>query len=160
MVVNRRRVVQVLGGVTMASLTGAGKAQFWFAPSLTYPAVKIGNVNSLKDNEPVYFSYPDDRSQGILVKLGKPAVGGVGRGRDIVAFSAACTHMGCGVQYKGGRFLCPCHYSLFDPAKGGLNYQGLAGTGLPQIQLGVAANGDIYARAVNGLIWGRVRNII
>lgn len=159
MVVNRRRVVQVLGGVTMASLTGAGKAQFWFAPSLTYPAIKVGNVNALKNNEPVYFSYPDARSQGILVKLGRPAIGGVGRDRDIVAFSAACTHMGCGVQYKDGRFLCPCHYSMFDPAKAAAVYQGLASTGLPQIQLGVAQNGDIFARAVNGLIWGRVKNI-
>lgn len=159
MVVSRRRVVQVLGGVTMASLTGAGKAQFWFAPSLTYPAIKIANVKDLKDNEPVFFNYPDDRAQGILVKLGKPAIGGVGRGRDIVAFSAACTHMGCGVTYQDGRFLCPCHYSMFDPAKAGVAYQGLAGIGLPQIQLGIDRKGDIYARAVNGLIWGRVRNI-
>ncbi len=159
MMLSRRRVVQVLGGVTMASLTGAGKAQFWFAPSLTYPAVRVGNIRNLQNNQPMLFNYPDARAQGILVKLGRPALGGVGPNRDIVAFSAACTHMGCPVVYKNGRFVCPCHYSMFDPAKAAQVYQGLASTGLPQIQLRVAPNGDILANAINGLIWGRVKNV-
>jgi arsenite oxidase small subunit len=159
MVFTRRRVVQILGGLTMASFTGLGKAQFWYAPSLTYPALKVGNVRSLKDNVPVYFSYPDSRAQGLLVKLGRPAVMGVGPNRDIVAFSAACTHMGCGVQYKGERIVCPCHLSMYDPAKAAQVYQGLASTSLPQIQLRVQANGDLYANAINGLIWGRAKNI-
>jgi len=159
MVVTRRRVVQILGGLTMASLTGLGRAQFWYAPSLTYPALKVGNVGSLKDNAPVIFNYPDSRAQGLLVKLGRPAVLGVGAGRDIVAFSAACTHMGCPVQYKGGRMVCPCHLSMYDPAKAAQVYQGLASTSLPQIQLRVQGNGDILANAVNGLIWGRAKNV-
>ncbi len=159
MVVSRRHIVQVLSGVTMASITGVGKAQFWFAPSLTYPAVRVGNIRNLQNNQPVYFNYPDARAQGILVKLGRPAIGGVGQGRDIVAFSAACTHMGCGVQYRNGRLLCPCHYSMFDPAKAAQVYQGLASTSLPQIQLRITQNGDIFANAINGLIWGRVRNV-
>lgn len=159
MVVSRRRVVQILGGVSMASLTGVGKAQYWFAPSLTYPVVRVGNVNRLQNNAPVLFNYPDSRAQGILVKLGKPAIAGVGQGRDIVAFSATCTHMGCGLQFKAGRMVCPCHYSMFDPAKAAQVYQGLASTSLPQIQLRVQANGDILASAINGLIWGRVKNV-
>lgn len=159
MVVSRRHAIQVLGGLTMASLTGLGKAQYWFAPSLTYPVVKVGNVSNLKDHQPVYFSYPDAKSQGLLVKLGKPAIAGVGKGRDIVAFSASCTHMGCPVQYSNGRLLCPCHFSMYDPAKSAQVYQGLASSGLAQIQLRVAQNGDILANAMNGLIWGRVKNV-
>jgi len=143
----------------MASMTGVGRAQFWFAPSLTYPALKVGNTRNLQNNQPVYFNYPDSRAQGLLVKLGRPALLGVGSGRDIVAFSASCTHMGCGVQYKGGRMVCPCHFSMYDPAKAAQVYQGLASTSLPQIQLRIQANGDIFANAVNGLIWGRAKNI-
>ncbi|MBF6592889.1 MAG: arsenate reductase (azurin) small subunit [Thermaceae bacterium] len=140
-------------------MTGVGRAQFWFAPSLTYPALKVGNTRNLQNNQPVYFNYPDSRAQGLLVKLGRPALLGVGSGRDIVAFSASCTHMGCGVQYKGGRMVCPCHFSMYDPAKAAQVYQGLASTSLPQIQLRIQANGDIFANAVNGLIWGRAKNI-
>ncbi|MCL5964842.1 MAG: arsenate reductase (azurin) small subunit [Deinococcota bacterium] len=159
MVASRRQVIRILGGVTVASLTGVGKAQWGFAPSLTYPAIRVGNIRTLQNNQPVYFAYPDDRAQAILVKLGRPAIGGVGQGRDIVAFSAACTHMGCGVQYKGGRLVCPCHYSMFDPAKAAQVYQGLANTSLARIRLRIAPNGDILANAMEGLIWGRVKNV-
>lgn len=159
MVASRRQVIQVLSGVTLASIVGVGRAEVWFAPSLPYPAIRVGSLNKLQDNTPVYFNYPDSRSQAILVKLGKPALGGVGKGRDVVAFSATCTHMGCGVQYKEGRLLCPCHYSMFDPAKAAQVYQGLASTALPRVQLSVAQNGDIFAKALTGLVWGRVKNI-
>jgi len=83
----------------------------------------------------------------------------VGKDRDIVAFSALCTHMGCPVQYEKGRFICRCHYSMFDPAKAGQPYQGLASSWLPQIPLRMDGKGDIYAVAVAGLIWGRVKNV-
>lgn len=154
---SRRSVFKVLAGVV--AVASGGKAQYGYAPSLAYPALKVGNINNLRDGQAVYFNYPDGSAQGVLVKLGQRAIGGVGRGRDIVAFSAACTHMGCGVQFKGGRFVYPCHYSMFDPAKAGQCYQGLASTPLPQIRLRVAQNGDLLAQGVVGLIWGRARNI-
>ena len=158
-VVSRRRFLQG-SAVTIIAASQFAKAQDWFAPALVYPALKIGNVNSLKPGSAVNFSYPDEASQGILLQLTEQAIGGVGRGRDIVAYSAACTHMGCGVQYKSGRLQCPCHYSLYDPAKNGQVYQGVASSYLPQIPLRVAANGDIYAIAVEGLIWGRAVNLL
>ncbi|GEM88531.1 arsenate reductase (azurin) small subunit [Meiothermus granaticius] len=159
MMVTRRRAIQILSGVTVASVTGVGKAQWGFAPSLSYPAIRVGNIRTLQNNQPLYFAYPDSRAQAILIKLGRPALGGVGQNRDIVAFSATCTHMGCGVQYKGGRLVCPCHYSMFDPTKAAQVYQGLASTGLPRIRLRIAQNGDILANAMEGLIWGRTKNV-
>jgi NADH-dependent fumarate reductase subunit C len=72
-----------------------------------------------------------------------------------------CTHMGCPVVYSKKRFLCACHYSLFDPAKNGQSYQGHASEWLPQIILRFEPRtGDIYAEGVEGLIWGRVRNVL
>lgn len=157
--ITRRRFLE--GGMTIVALASLPRAKAQvIAPSLGYPAMKIGNVGKLQKGTAAYFNYPDDAAQGVLLKFGKPAIGGLGKERDIVAFSAACTHMGCPVQLKGERLQCPCHFSMFDPAKNGQVYQGLATSYLPQIPLRIDSNGDIYAVAVEGLIWGRARNIL
>jgi cytochrome b6-f complex iron-sulfur subunit len=49
---------------------------------------------------------------------GKPAVLVHLNNGDFVAYSAVCTHQGCTVAYKNGQLACPCHGSVFDPAKG------------------------------------------
>lgn len=38
-------------------------------------------------------------------------------GRDFVAMSNVCTHLGCRVRWIGerGQFFCPCHAGVFDP---------------------------------------------
>jgi arsenite oxidase small subunit len=103
----------------------------------------------------VAFYYPDQNASAWLVKLKTPAFEGVGPEQDIVAFSGICTHMGCPVGFDGDRFVCPCHYSMFDPAKNGHVYQGLASDYLPQITLRLDAAGDIHAERMSGLVWGR-----
>ena len=127
------------------------------AEGLPFRAVKIGNLHDLKVGQPVTFQYPDTQTPAYLVKLGTPAIGGVGPQQDVVAFTGLCTHMGCPVAFKEGRFICPCHFSQFDPAKNGEVYQGLAVEYLPQITLHVVAGtNDIVAEAIEGVIWGRV----
>lgn len=125
-----------------------------------WPNVKAGNIKDIQSGKPVSFSYPDDSSPAWLLKLDESAVEGVGAHQDIVAFSGICTHMGCPVEFKGGRFVCPCHYSMFDPAKNGEPYQGLASDYLPQIRLRIdKATGNIHAVAMSGLIWGRQQDV-
>lgn len=121
----------------------------------TWPSVKVGNVKDLEPGKPVGFNYPDAKSPALLVKLKSAAYDGAGPGGDIVAYSAICTHMGCPVEFTGERFVCPCHYSMFDPAKNGQVYQGLASDYLPQIELRIDAAGDISAVRMSGLVWGR-----
>ncbi len=158
MKVSRRSVLKA--GAAGAALVALGPSFAQEYPE-DYPLTVIGNINDLEVGQAVYFSYPDGRSQGILVKLGKEAVAGIGPERDIVAYSAACTHMGCGVLYKNERFVCPCHNSMFDPAVNGQVYQGLATTYLPQIGLRLNdQTGELSAAFVEGVIWGRVDNVL
>ena len=58
--------------------------------------------------------------------------------RDIVAYSALCTHTGCDVADWNAetlRFQCPCHDSQFDPADGARVVGGPAPRPLPSLPL-------------------------
>lgn len=157
MPLSRRGLVQSGAAIgLLAKPMAARAAQAVMAPAGGWPRTKIANLHALKPNEPVAFSYPDAASPAMLVKLGHAAYEGAGPDRDVVAYSSICTHMGCPVAFVDGRFVCPCHYSEFDPAKNGQVYQGLAADYLPQIHLSIdTASGDIYAERMSGLIWGR-----
>jgi arsenite oxidase small subunit len=107
-------------------------------------------------------TYPDKSSPISLLKIGREVVNGVGPARDIVAFSRYCTHMGGSLTYRfeTGAFHCPLHYAMFDASKGGLIVIGQATDNLPQIELEVDSQGDIYAVGIKGLIYGRQANIL
>ncbi len=92
--------------------------------------------------------------------------------RGIVAYSKICTHAGCAISlYRVPTFapvepkpalVCPCHYSTFDPAKGGDVLFGPAGRPLPQLPLTIDSNGELraagnFSGAVGPSWWG-VRN--
>jgi len=73
----------------------------------------------------------------------------------ILAYSKVCTHAGCAVsEYRKPlfpptspqpAFVCPCHYSTFDPATGGSVIYGPAGRNLPQLPLMIDDAGDLRA---------------
>ena len=74
----------------------------------------------------------------------------------IVAFSKICTHAGCAIAlYRTPLFpadaprpalVCPCHYSTFDPAKGGDVIYGPAGRKLPMLPLAIGSDGVLRAK--------------
>ncbi len=127
-----------------------------------YPAKRLANIKDLKVDQPVTIAYPDDDSAGVLLKLGRPVEGGVGRDNDIVAFSIICPHQGFALNYiAADRTLnCPGHYSRFDCEKGGQEIWGHATQNLPQFKLQIDAQGDIHAIAVDELIYGRLSNVL
>jgi arsenite oxidase small subunit len=53
---------------------------------------------------------------------------------------------------------CPCHFSRFDLAKKGVMILGQARQSLPQVTLEVR-DGDIFAVAVSGLVYGYRSNL-
>jgi Rieske Fe-S protein len=51
-------------------------------------------------------------------ETGKPGVLVHLKSGGFVAYSAVCKHRGCTVAYEDGKLACPCHGSVYDPAKG------------------------------------------
>jgi ubiquinol-cytochrome c reductase iron-sulfur subunit len=87
----------------------------------------------------------------------------------ILAFSKICPHAGCAVSmFRYPLFsaraprpalVCPCHYSTFDPARGGALIFGPAGRPLPQLPLRIDVGGELRASGpMSGLVgpswWG------
>jgi ubiquinol-cytochrome c reductase iron-sulfur subunit len=75
--------------------------------------------------------------------------------QGILAYSKICTHAGCAIAlYRKPTFpeleakpafVCPCHYSTFDPATGGTVIFGPAGRNLPQLPLQIDVDGHLRA---------------
>lgn len=159
------------GAASVMSITmfpGTAQASEAKARVIGYPRKLLGKLSELNTNEPLYFNYPDDgpNTQGILVKMGVPAGGGLGPKQDVVGFSLMCTHQGGPMNgaYKvvgEHRVLgqCPFHLSTFDMRRHGIIVSGQAYESLPQILLELEGD-DIYAVGVMGLLFGRTDNII
>jgi ubiquinol-cytochrome c reductase iron-sulfur subunit len=135
------------------------------------------------EEETFYTAFPQgaDREQLgaplVVVRL-PPAQLNLPSGRQgwapggILAYSKICTHAGCAIAlYRKPTFapteprpalVCPCHYSTFDPARGGDVIFGPAGRSLPQLPLLVDGSGHLraagnFSGAVGPSWWG-VRN--
>lgn len=128
-----------------------------------YPIIPIAKIGQLTKSAAKGFSYPDEHSPCMLVKLDSAVDGGVGPEKNIVAYSSMCTHMGCFVSYDGSTqtFQCPCHFSVFDPGNNGQMVCGQATESLPRIELSHdPKTGHIVATGIQGQLYGRVSNIL
>ena len=88
-----------------------------------------------------------DVGAGDAISFTNPADGGSAlliRERDgtLSALSAVCTHAGCDVEWHGGRLICPCHRSTFDPHTGAPR-RGPATTPLPVLPV-VERGGEVF----------------
>ena len=80
--------------------------------------VPLGSAIEFRDD------YSGDRA--VLVHL---------EGGQFVAYSVVCTHQGCVVVYRDGELVCPCHGSVFDPARGGSAVRGPAREPLQKVEV-------------------------
>lgn len=136
------------------------------ARTARYPRIKVGRLSALKQDKPVIIRYPGkaDGQKALLIKLGEPALGGIGPNRDVVAFNAFCTHQGGPLedQYDAkNKIMGPCefHLSSFDLTRHGIMVSASAVQNLPQIVLELKGD-DIYAVGVLGLIYGYPDNLL
>jgi len=155
-----------------AGVAAAGAAAATVIPSraeaspqlarVSYPSHRLANVDDLKLNQPLQVAYPDANAPGVLLKLGTKVPGGVGPVGDIVGFTTVCPHKGFPLAYNGSdRTLnCPGHYSRFDCENGGQQIWGQATANLPQYELRIDANGDIFADGIDELLYGRLSNVL
>ncbi len=164
--VGRRRFLAGTGsavaGVAVAgAISGHAKAEPAKA-LVEYPSQKLANIKDLKVNEPLDITYPDDDAPGVLLKLGQRVASGIGPDGDVVGFSTVCPHKGYPLAYDASDkvFNCPGHYSRFDAEKDGQQIWGQATQNLPQYDLRIDDEGNIYAEGVDELLYGRLSNVL
>lgn len=165
---SRRSFLLTSGTATatiMVSMNHAGAETQMPATVASYPRKKIATLSSLKVDEPIEFEYPDggDYASAMLVKMGTEGGGGIGPGKDVVAFNYFCTHQGGNLTgtYKGetkSLGACPLHLSTYDLTRHGILISGQAYQSLPQVLLELDGD-DIYAVGIFGLIFGRYDNL-
>ena len=172
---NRRQFLMYSGAtaatastVSLTLFPGTAKAAQAKARVVGYPRKLVGKLSEMKDNVPAVINYPDDgkNSMATMVKTGVKCGGGVGAQRDLVAFSALCTHQGGPLL---GRYRvvdehrimgsCPLHLSTYDVTRHGIIISGQAYESLPQVLLELDGD-DIYAVGMMGLIYGRNQNLM
>ncbi|MDH3668488.1 MAG: arsenate reductase (azurin) small subunit [Paracoccaceae bacterium] len=157
--VSRRDILSI----GAAAGLGAGLASLEPSPARaqTMPQTEVAKLADLAPGTALDFAYPDEDSPAILLAMGGPVEDGIGPNGNIVAFSTLCTHKGCPVGWQTDQqmLICPCHWSTFDPAKGGRMIIGQASQGLPQIVLKVEGDA-VMATGVDGLIYGRQTNVL
>ncbi|MFQ5651564.1 MAG: arsenate reductase (azurin) small subunit [bacterium] len=143
---------------TLAALAVAPVGSVFARPKLAgttylpYPDQKIASFDEIKTSGQMAFTFPDDSSPCLAIYV--PDAG-------VVAYSLQCPHTGCPVLYQPEAkvFECTCHFSRFDAEKNAQEICGQATVRLPRIELEVKDN-DVYAVGVDGLIFGRVSNIL
>ena len=165
-----RRQFLLTSGLTVATVmvvVNAGTPWAKEVPAVvsTYPRKFVVKLSALKRDRPLDFEYPDEGqyAESMIVRLGVPAGGGIGKDRDVVAFNNFCTHQG-GVlsgTYQGDTKslgACPLHLSTYDLTRHGILIAGQAYQSLPQVLLELEGD-KIFAVGVFGLIFGRFDNL-
>jgi arsenite oxidase small subunit len=155
-----RRDFLLAGAVVVAGAglaIGSGKA-FAQLVRAAHPRRLVARASALAPGASLGFDYPRRGLENLLLRLTRPAAGGVGPLADIVAFSARCTHLGksLATSFDASTSLlgpCPGHLTLFDPTRHGIVLSGSATASLPQVVLELAGD-EIYAIGMQGLVFG------
>lgn len=98
----------VAGGVAITRMTTPAMPKPWWPALVDGVPIDWHRVASLADIGTQAIKFVSEAVVGYVIYSDEK--------QEVVAFSAACTHMGCIVQWndKTRRFDCPCHNGRFD----------------------------------------------
>lgn len=143
-----RRALLATGSATLALLLlgrlPGGRASVALARALQKKfrppagARSVGNLRRLPADSALALTDPRTGQPAVVVRLSAQ--------RAVKAYSAVCTHAGCTVRYDSGRKLlvCPCHGSVYDPARGAAVLSGPAPYPLTPLKVGIDQKGNIW----------------
>lgn len=108
-----------IGGVITLGL-GVPAIVYVAGPALqkaqTQNWIRIGSKNKVALGEPTLFKTKIERKTGWIVNEEEISIYVLTEnGRDFIAMSNICTHLGCRVRWidEQQRFFCPCHNGVF-----------------------------------------------
>jgi Rieske Fe-S protein len=87
---------------------GKSQAQQW---------IQLGATSKIELGKPTLYKVTITRQTGWIVNQEELAVYVLSEdGRDYVAMSNVCTHLGCRIRWIAGQdqYVCPCHNGIFD----------------------------------------------
>lgn len=122
--INRRRFLSIatwsMGGL-MSLMIGIPAIAYIVGPALSKEKsqswVRLGSINKVVLGTPTLFKVNITREAGWIVQEENIGVYVLtDNGRDFIAMSNICTHLGCRVRWIADKkiFLSPCHNGMFD----------------------------------------------
>ncbi len=115
-----KTAIFAIGGVISAGL-GIPAVIYVIGPALTKSKeqewLSLGAINKVKFGEPTLFKFNVQVKTGWIVDDNEISVYVyTENGRDYIALSNICTHLGCRVRWIAEKeeFFCPCHNGIFD----------------------------------------------
>jgi menaquinol-cytochrome c reductase iron-sulfur subunit len=79
--------------------------------------IRLGPISKIELNIPTLFKFKVQRKTGWITNEEEVSVYVLtNNGRDFIAMSNICTHLGCRVRWISDQeiFFCPCHNGVFD----------------------------------------------
>ena len=122
--INRRNFMSLatwaIGGLISLGL-GVPAIAYIIGPALnrnrTQDWIRLGPVSKVELKTPTLFKFTIQRQTGWIVNEEEVSVYILTEnGRDFIAMSNICTHLGCRVRWIADQeeFFCPCHNGVFD----------------------------------------------
>ncbi len=122
--INRRNFMSLatwaIGGLISLGM-GVPAIAYIIGPALnrtkTQDWIRLGPVSKVELKTPTLFKFTVERKTGWIVNEEEISVYVLtDNGRDFIAMSNICTHLGCRVRWISDQeeFFCPCHNGVFD----------------------------------------------